>query len=314
MSKARPNIGIVGLGFQGNNHAKALVEIGNPPTAVYDVQKEAVSKAASAYKAKPYYDYDSFLSDKSIDGVIIASPHSMHRDLTLKALEAGKHVLCEKPLAVSSKEAEEMVEASRKYNRALLTGFNFRFHPAHKILKSMIDPRKLIGGWIMDACSYLDMSPTYCSKRFGGGSLRTCHVHTIDLVRWALGEVVEVESLTGIMKKNAETEDFSVTNLRLQSGSIVQIMGSWWHKVVWLTEVRLFFEDSVIEGKLGVRNMTSESSSIKQYSSDSVKEFIPVAYGSPPWKEFSQSIRDQAKNFENVIAGVEKPVANGLDG
>lgn len=314
MSKPRPGIGIAGSGWMGNNHAKALQEIGNPPKAMYGVRKEDVTKSASAYGAKAYDDYQKFLSDDGIQGVIIAARHSLHKDLATKALAAGKHVLCEKPLAVTSKEAQEIVDASRKYGRSLLTGFNFRFHPANKLLMTLVDPKKLKAAWVMDTCSYLDFSPTYCGKKFGGGCLRTCHVHTVDLVRWIFGEVGEVEAFTGIMKKGAETEDVSAANFRLQSGAIVQSVSSWWHLMVWLTEARVFLDDSVIEGRLGVRDMTSETSLIRQLTADSTKEFTPRGNGSPPWKEFNQSLRDQASNFEKVIQGVEKPVADGLDG
>ncbi len=313
MSKTRPGIGIVGLGFMGNNHAKALQTLGNPPKAVCGIRQEDVDKTAPSYKAEAYCDYEKFLSDKNIEGVIVAVRHNLHRDFVIEALEAGKHVLCEKPLSVTSKQAQEMVDTARRSKLHLLTGFNFRFHPAHKILKTMINPNKLKSAWIMDACSYLD-PPTYSSKEFGGGCLRTTNIHSLDLVRWLFGEVREVTGTTKILKKGAETEDVAVATLKMESGAVVQTMSSWWHSLIWLMEARVFQEDSVLEGKLGVRDMKSETSSIKEYIGGKAKEIIPKGTGSPPWKEFSQSVLDQAKNFENVIKGTEQAVASGTDG
>ena len=134
-------VGVIGTGFIGPAHIEALRRLGNIEIAALAEYSEdaAKSKAQALGIDRHYGDYRKLLQEKDIESVHICSPNHLHYEMAKAALEAGKHVICEKPLAVSAAEAEELVELAEKKSVVNAVNFNIRYYPLAKQLRLMIE-------------------------------------------------------------------------------------------------------------------------------------------------------------------------------
>lgn len=134
--------------------------------------------------------YDDVLADERVDAVYVPLVNSLHREWTLRALSAGKHVLCEKPLARSAAEAEVMAAAAAAAERRLMEAFMYRFHPAMRAFVDEIrDPLHVQTSFAFT----LKDTPNYrLEAEMGGGALLDVGCYTVNVARWILGEPLEV--------------------------------------------------------------------------------------------------------------------------
>ncbi|MGJ8571161.1 MAG: Gfo/Idh/MocA family protein [Hoeflea sp.] len=132
-----PKIAVVGCGYWGSNHARTFSELG-ALYAVSDRHEERAEALAKPHGVKAMA-FEDVLSDPAIDGVVLALPPQYHADQAIAALEAGKHVLVEKPIALSVADARRVVEAAEKTDLVAMTGHVLRFHPAFEALEAMIE-------------------------------------------------------------------------------------------------------------------------------------------------------------------------------
>lgn len=141
-------------------------------------------------QARPLRDYDEVLRLPDVDAVYVPLVNSLHREWTERALAAGKHVLCEKPLAMNAPEAEAMSSAARSANRLLMEAFMYRFHPAIRAfvdgIAGAMHVQASFGFTIADPSNYRLMA------ELGGGALLDVGCYTVNVARWILGEPVEV--------------------------------------------------------------------------------------------------------------------------
>jgi predicted dehydrogenase len=134
-------IGLIGLGYWGPNYVRVVSELeGTELVAVCDRSKDALaSLAPRLHGIRTSRDPDEVLGDESLDAVIVSTPTSTHHELTLAALQAGKHVLCEKPLAASVAECDELIAAAERGGRVLFVGHTFLFNPAVRQMQALVD-------------------------------------------------------------------------------------------------------------------------------------------------------------------------------
>jgi predicted dehydrogenase len=238
-------IGVIGLGM-GRNHAVSYRDAPEADlVAICDVSAERVDQVAwEVHPRKKYTDYHELLADPEIEAVTIALPNALHAPAVTEALEAGKHVLCEKPLAMNAQEGERMVEAARRLNRKLMMHFNNRFNPTSQAVKRAIDEGALghvyygravwhrnrgipqLGGWF----TRKEMS--------GGGALIDLGVHRLDLAIWLMGcprpvsVVGSAYNYLGRRLAEHEGKAFDVDDLasgfiRFENGATLLIEASW---------------------------------------------------------------------------------------
>jgi predicted dehydrogenase len=141
-------IGIVGCGGIANGkHMPSLTKLDNVEMVAFcDIIEEKAVEAAKKYgtkDAKVYVDYKELLKDKSIDVVHVLTPNRSHSFITVDALEAGKHVMCEKPMAINSAEAKKMVEAAKRTGKKLTIGYNNRQRPDSLYMKQVCEDGEL---------------------------------------------------------------------------------------------------------------------------------------------------------------------------
>jgi D-xylose 1-dehydrogenase (NADP+, D-xylono-1,5-lactone-forming) len=162
-----------------------------------DVQR-AQHLAEQYSGARAAGSYDEVLSDPRVDAVYIPLVNSDHKEWTLRALAAGKHVLCEKPLAMNAAEAEEMVAAAERSGKHLMEAFMYRFHPRmRRFVEALVDPEYVhasFGFSLKDESNYRFQAP------LGGGALLDVGCYGVSVVRWILGEPAQVFARSKLAK------------------------------------------------------------------------------------------------------------------
>ncbi|TCP23470.1 putative dehydrogenase [Scopulibacillus darangshiensis] len=217
--------------YEANKH----VEI----TGVCDIIGDRAEELAVKYGAKAYTDYHDLLEDQTIGAVSVCTPNYLHAPITVDALNAGKHVLCEKPMATSRTEALSMIEAAERNNKRLMIGHNQRFVPSHQKAKAIIESgeigkiysfRTTFGHGGPESWS-IDGKDSWFFKKDQAfiGAMGDLGVHKSDLIRYLLGEeVVEVAALVETKaKENTDVDDNAVCVLKTESGIIGTLTASW---------------------------------------------------------------------------------------
>lgn len=199
---------------------------------------EAVARKFGA--AKTYTSYEAMLDDPQLDVVYVCSPNFLHREHTVKAAERGKHVLCEKILALTLAECTDMIEACEKAGVRLATAFNARNHPAHREARDYVATGalgELIAAdamWASGPRGRGEMEPRTGLRDWwnhldlaGAGALYGPGTHALDLVRFILAdEAVAVTALTDAHEPERPLERSLVTSLRMRSGALVTVHAS----------------------------------------------------------------------------------------
>ncbi len=229
--------GLIGAGGIGQIRAQALKDMKSYDlSAIADVDKERARSLAAtlAAKAHVFNDYRQMLASDSVDAVIVSTPPQFHEEITISALEAGKHVLCEKPMASTVEACRRMVEASRKTGKTLATGFNQRYFPAIQFVKRTLDSGE-IGelDHIRAFAGHTGLSEfkapwMYDKQVMGGGALMDNGIHIIDLTRYLLGEVDEVFGIaTANVWKLDRAEDNGFALMRSPQGKVASLHATW---------------------------------------------------------------------------------------
>lgn len=211
----------------------------------FDINSERTGERVKEFGGKVYKTYEEMLQDEKIDAISVCTANRFHSSMTIQALKSGKHVLCEKPMAMSEKEAMDMVDTAKKTGMALMIGHNQRLLPAHKLAKKLL-MEGVIGEPITFRAIFSHSGPeawgvdkskgTWFFKKgaAGFGSLGDLGVHKIDIVRWLLGlEVTEVTAAVSTLDKKSEegtpidVDDNSISILKMGNGVVGSITTSW---------------------------------------------------------------------------------------
>jgi UDP-N-acetyl-2-amino-2-deoxyglucuronate dehydrogenase len=225
------NFAIIGCGRISERHAQHINNVGKL-VAVCDVIKEKADRLAAKYGAKSYTDYAEMLSqEKEVEVVAVCSPNGLHAVHTIAALQAEKHVLCEKPMAINPYDCGEMIKAAERANRRLFVVKQNRFNPPVSAVKQHIDEGKLGKIYSVHLSCYWNRHNEYYAnswkgtKKLDGGTLYTQFSHFIDLLYWMFGDVKEVTAYTANYHHQGiiEFEDTGVVNLRFYNGTLGSI-------------------------------------------------------------------------------------------
>jgi len=235
--------GIIGAGMIGHFHAKAITAMtGGELLSVFDLRQEAADKLASEYGATGYSSIDQFLSDPELEIVTVGTPSGAHLDPSLAALNAGKHVICEKPLEITTARIDQLVEAARTNGKCISAVLNRRFHPGMDAFKKAVDDGrfgKLTSAsayvkWFRDQAYYDSAGWRGTWALDGGGALMNQSIHTIDALLYLAGPVKSVVANTACLAHtDIEVEDIAVAILEFENGARGVIEGS---TTTWSTD------------------------------------------------------------------------------
>jgi predicted dehydrogenase len=240
-------VGIIGCGSitrhrhapEYKNNEKCVI------TAFSDPVLKRAEELAEIYNARAYSDYRDIINDPDINAVSVCSSNDMHAKISIEALNAGKHVLCEKPMAINTEEARKMLEASRESGKFLMIGHNQRLIAAHIKAKEILKQGEL-GEVISFRTSFKHAGPegwsvdksnkTWFFKKQAAyfGVLGDLGIHKVDLIQWLLCDRInEVNALTVTMDKRYENdelisvEDNAICMFKTERGRIGTMETSW---------------------------------------------------------------------------------------
>ena len=222
------NFAIIGCGRIAQRHAEHINNVGNL-VAVCDTVTSKSEALATTYNAIAYTNIEDLLAtEKSVDVVAICSPNGLHATHAIMALNAGYHVLVEKPMAISVNDCGEMIKAAERANRRLFAIKQNRFNPPVAAVKEAIDKGILGKIYSIQLSCFWNRNPDYYenswkgTKDMDGGTLYTQFSHFIDLLYWIIGDVKRAYAITNnyAHKGIIEFEDSGVVALEFYNGAI----------------------------------------------------------------------------------------------
>jgi predicted dehydrogenase len=232
------NVGMLGYRFMAKAHSnawKTMPYIFWPPEArphlraIAGRNAQAVAESAQRFGFDGYYtSWEALVADPEIDIFDNCSSHHMHLEPSIAALEAGKHVVCEKPLALSADDAYRMLESAVASGRHHMTGFNYRFIPAVQFARKLI-ARGALGEIAHARVQYLQQSlhdpdrplgkvPEAESARAGSQAIIGCHA--VDQMRYLVGEIATVSARTQRMRDQRSGPNGSMVNLEWDDATV----------------------------------------------------------------------------------------------
>ncbi len=290
------------------SYARVLRELENAElVAIYDDDRARLKEAAEKYGVKDVYDdCRKLLAREDVDAVIVTSENARHREHVIAAAEAGKHIICEKPIATTLRDADEMIRAAERAGVKLQIAFVMRYHDVTVHVKEMID-RGEIGDILAITTTNHGKYPGLWfgdSELAGGGAFMDHIVHTADLMRWYTKD--EVEEVYAVKARNIrpelKVEDTGLVSLRFRRGVIGSIDCSWSRPDAW-----------PIWGDVYLCVMGTEGAVVV----DAFRPAVEVVRDGEPlrWEYFGcDADRNMIEDFIRVVERDEEPRAGGLDG
>jgi predicted dehydrogenase len=298
MSKLR--IGMIGTGGISLWHGRQLLELEEVEiVAIADTSKQSRKNFVERFNlehATEYEDYRALLDQEKPDAVVICSPHTLHYEQAMTAMESGCHVLIEKPMACSSDEAKRLIEVSQRTGRLLQVSYQRHFQPEFMYIKEAIASgaigkltsitASLYQEWAQGTTGSWRQNPSLS----GGGMLMDSGSHIVDVLLWTTGLTPE-EVAPQLHKQGTPVEIDSFTSIRFKEGAVagLNIVGHapCWHETyVFCGETGGIFFDN---GKISIRRLKQE----------------------PEYPELPAQTTNQDKSFIDAILGRHEVLVPG---
>ncbi len=255
-----------------------------------------------------YSTYQELLRRDDIDAVSICTPNYLHAPQTIDALRAGKHVLCEKPMATNIEAAKAMVQAAEKTDRLLMVGFTHRYMQHNQTAQQLIK-QGAIGKPFMMRVRFAHDGPYnswaattdwfFRPEQAGGGALLDMGIHALDICRFMLGDIAQVFGHVGTFVKDIPVEDSAIVSLAFENDAAGYIEVGWSSK----------------KGVLGLEIYGSEGTLIVDYTTP-IR--LHQSGAGQEWVEITDAVNDAAvcemEHFVDCIVQGVQPSANQLDG
>ena len=310
------NTAIIGAGLMCKRRAPVLIESQESSLKVIASKNFSDAKAmANKFNCEATENWQDIVKRKDIDAIIICTPPHVHAEISIAAMQSGKHVLCEKPLTKTLSEAEEMVKTAEENGVILKCGFNHRHHPAISEGKKLVDEGK-IGRTLFSRCIYgICGRPDYQTEwradpnQAAGGQFIEQGSHAIDLFRWFLGDIKTVSCITSRLFFNEQPLDESgMAIFEAKSGATASLHTT-------LTQWKNHFEFEVFgdEGYIKIEGLGSSYGVEKliygkrDFNGPFENKITEYRRGDISWKQ-------EWLEFTEAIKNNHQPLGNGTDG
>jgi UDP-N-acetyl-2-amino-2-deoxyglucuronate dehydrogenase len=312
-------IALIGCGRISKNHFEAIDQIdGLELVAVCDSDAERAAQAGTQWGVSHYTSYEKMLKESKSDIITIATPSGLHPEQGIAAANAGKHVVMEKPMAISLTGADALVQACDKAGVQLFVVKQNRLNPPVQLLKRAVDRNRF--GRIYLASStvhwarpqeYYDQAPWRGTWEFDGGAFMNQASHYVDLIQWLMGPVESVMAKTATLARRIETEDSGIAILKFRSGALGSI------EVTMLAYPRNLEGSITILGEKGSAKIGGtavnkiEHWQFAEYDDDDKK--VAESDTSPP-NVYGLGHQGYYRNVLAVLRGEAKPDTDGRAG
>jgi predicted dehydrogenase len=296
---------LIGCGRIAQRHAEHINNNGKL-IAVCDVVKSKADELASKYNAKAYYSIESFLADNpELDVVSICSPNGLHAEHSITCLNAGFHVLCEKPMAINVADCGAMIQAAEKSNKRLFAIKQNRFNPPVAAVKKAMDDGVFGKIFSVQLSCFWNRNEDYYNNSWkgsldlDGGTLYTQFSHFVDLLYWMVGDVKKTYAITGNFahKDTIEFEDTGVVALEFYNGAIGTINYT-------VNSYGKNMEGSLtIFGEFGTVKIGGQYLNELEYQN--IKDFkfkdLPIGNSANNYGNYQGSMSNHDKIYENIV-------------
>ena len=310
------SVALIGAGLQARRRVVPIVEDRRFKVAtVIDRDEGKAKRLAEAYGARAGTDWRTAVADPNIEIVLVLTYPDSHAEISIAALEAGKHVLCEKPLTRTEDEARALVAAAARSGRTLKCGFNHRHHPAvveaHRVFRSGAIGKPTFGRARYGIGGRQGIENEWRSdpKIVSGGQLMEQGIHVIDLFRWFLGDVARVTGFTSTTRwPIAPLEDNGFALLETAAGAIASVHSS-------LTQWTNLFEFEVYgdKGSLVVAGLGA-SYGVETLTISEHDPTAPFSHRTIEYRGGDVSWKGEWDELVAAIDGKREPLGNGDDG
>jgi UDP-N-acetylglucosamine 3-dehydrogenase len=287
-------VAVIGAGFWGRNHARVFKELEETELiAVCDIDSEKSKNVARQFGVEAYTNVGKMLRRSDIEAVSVCTWSTNLANEALKALNAGKHVLVEKPMAANSKQAEKLVRVAEKEELHLTVGFLMRFIPGIQFIKKSVENRT-IGELVCATAKRVSQWP----ERIGDiGVVKDLAIHDIDIMRYLFGgDPAAVYAKTGNMK-HKKFEDYAHIMLTFEGDKNAFIESNW--LTPYKTRVLVVTgSEAIVKLDYITQELTIE---------DAKETLQPRIH----WQE---PLKLELHHFVNCVLGKEKPLITGIDG
>jgi predicted dehydrogenase len=315
-------VGVIGLGWPGQQHVTAVRQLAG------EFELAAVCDAA-AERLKPfegqcpvYSDADSLLADPNVEVVVLALPHHLHEPMAVKALEMGKHVLVEKPMARTVEECERMIAAAEKNDRILMVAQNWRFQPWCVAAKHIVQSGELGSIQAVQTEWLLHFHPNfpkgswiYDGELAGGGAVISLGIHNLDALRFIVGEITEVHARAQYTDdwSSKGAENWAMAQFRFANGAIGQFFTGYTPFNPPETAMLRIYGDrgTLFYGPYEGETALWVSSAARSGDSRPVYERVDLQRLAPGMVEHAQT--NQMKHFGECIKQGVRPETDGRE-
>jgi UDP-N-acetyl-2-amino-2-deoxyglucuronate dehydrogenase len=312
-------IAFSGCGRISKNHFDAIAKIdGLKLAAVCDADPTRAAAAGAERKVPHFTSYERMLAETETELVTIATPSGLHPAQGILAAQAGRHVVMEKPMAISLTGADQLVQACDKAGVHLFVVKQNRLNPPVQLLKRAVD-RGRFGRIYLASCTvhwarpqeYYDQAPWRGTWEFDGGAFMNQASHYVDLIQWLMGPVESVMAKTATLARRIETEDSGVAILKFRSGALGTI------EVTMLAYPRNLEGSITLLGEKGSAKIGGtavnkiEHWEFAEYDDDD--KLVELADTSPP-NVYGLGHEGYYRNVLSVLRGEAKPDTDGRAG
>lgn len=315
-------VGIIGCGEIAVAHARSIAEARNACIVMtMDIKEEVAKDLADQYETPFTTDLDELLSNSDVEAVYIATPHYLHAPIAIKAADAGKHIMVEKPIAIALDQAQDMMEAARQNGVLLSVCFVMRYEARALKVKEMLEKGIIADVIALKIFALGDKPPSYWYGGYsgrvktewrtkkdesGGGILIMNAVHNIDLMRFVTGlEAVRVYAEHDTFVTPVEVEDWINVIIRYNNGAIGSIDASSCAKGRDGGSDRIFGK----EGQIAFENP------LRVYTTLAAEGLEPGRWNEVPLSQSKGARTLYIEDFaEAVLSGADRPPVTGENG
>lgn len=319
-------IGVIGCGFISAVHLAGYQKCVNASvTALCDIIPDRAETANENYcqsKATVYQDYQEMIAKEELDAVSVCTENNIHAKITIDCLNAGIHVFCEKPMAITGEEADQMVAAAKRNNRKLTVGYQMRFADDEQLLRREVLNDKLGKVYYAEATTLRRRGvPTWGvflnKEKQGGGPLIDTGTHIVDSTLWLMNDYSPVVSAVGatydqLIEKGGfnngghwdidafEVEDSAFGTVVLESGAMIVVKATW---AVNISEMNV--NEVLLCGNKAGASLRNNRLTMNGENNDRLWQYIPESSGheslSPYDKEIMSWVDAVANDSEPVV-------------